>query len=162
MSDSSADVAKVAELIRDFRFAMVTTVNTLGELVARPMTVQEAEFDGDLWFIAARDSHEIAELDVNPVAGVSFASNDTWVSLTGTAKQVDDPARLAEYWNPWVEAWFPDGPEDPNVTLVKFTASGAEYWDSPGGRIASAVNFVKSKLTGSTADVGENAKVDLD
>jgi general stress protein 26 len=162
MSDSSADVAKVAELIRDFRFAMVTTVNTLGELVARPMTVQEAEFDGDLWFIAARDSHEIAELDVNPVAGVSFASNDTWVSLTGTAKQVDDPARLAEYWNPWVEAWFPDGPEDPNVTLVKFTASGAEYWDSPGGRIASAVNFVKSKLTGSTADVSENAKVDLD
>ena len=32
MSDSPADVAKVAELIEDFRFAMVTTVNTLGEL----------------------------------------------------------------------------------------------------------------------------------
>ena len=31
MSDSPADVAKVAELIKDFRFAMVTTVNTLGD-----------------------------------------------------------------------------------------------------------------------------------
>jgi general stress protein 26 len=162
MSDASSDVAKVAELIREFRFAMVTTVNTLGELVARPMTVQEAEFDGDLWFIASRDSHEVAELEVNPVAGVTFSSNDTWVSLTGTAKQLDDPERLKAYWNTWVEAWFPDGPEDPNVTLVKFTASGAEYWDSPGGRIASVINLVKSKVTGSTADTGENAKVQLD
>jgi general stress protein 26 len=162
MSESSADVAKVAELIRDFRFAMVTTVNTLGELVARPLTVQEAEFDGDLWFIVARDSHEVAELGVNPVAGVSFASNDTWVSLTGTAQQVDDPARVKEYWNPFVEAWFPDGPDDPNVTLIKFSASGAEYWDSPGGRIASVISFVKAKVTGSVGDVGENAKVNLD
>jgi general stress protein 26 len=162
MSDSSADVTKVAELIREFRFAMVTTVNTLGELVARPLTVQEAEFDGDLWFIVARDSHEVAELGVNPVAGVSFASNDTWVSLTGTAAQVDDQARVKEYWNPFVEAWFPDGPEDPNVTLVKFTASGAEYWDSPGGRIASVISFVKSKVTGSVGGGSENAKVNLD
>ena len=162
MSEASSDVAKVAELIREFRFAMVTTVNTLGELVARPMTVQEAEFDGDLWFIAARDSHEVAELGVNPVAGVTFSSNDTWVSLTGTAEQLDDPERLKIYWNTWVEAWFPDGPEDPNVTLIKFTASGAEYWDSPGGRIASVINLVKSKVTGSAADTGENAKVQLD
>ena len=162
MSDSSADVAKVAELIKQFRFAMVTTVDSLGQLVARPMTVQEAEFDGDLWFIASKTSHEVAELGVNPVAGVSFASNDTWVSLTGTAEQVYDDARLKEYWNPWVEAWFPDGPDDPNVTLVKFTASGAEYWDSPGGRIASVISFVKSKVTGNVGDVGENGKVDLD
>ena len=48
------------------------------------------------------------------------------------------------------------------MTLLKFSASGAEYWDSPGGRIASVISFVKSKVTGSVGDVGESAKVNLD
>jgi len=59
-----------------------------------------------------------------------------------------------------VEAWFSDGPDDPDVGLLKFTADSAEYWDSPGGRIASALSFVKSKITGEPLE-GDNAKVEL-
>ncbi|MEA9984378.1 MULTISPECIES: pyridoxamine 5'-phosphate oxidase family protein [Subtercola] len=161
MADSTTGVAKVAELITDFRFAMLTTTSADGKLVARPMTVQEAEFDGDLWFIAAHDSHEIAEIAANPVVGVSFASNDTWVSLSGTASEVTDSAKLNDLWNKWVEAWFPDGPGDPNVTLIKFTSESAEYWDTPGGRVASVLSFVKSKVTGDAYDGAENEKVEL-
>lgn len=160
MSDAT-DVQKVAKLVKEFRFAMLTTSSPDGKLVARPMTVQEVEFDGDLWFIAARDSHTVAELGSDPVVGVSFASNDTWVSLSGTAQMVDDSQKVAALWNQWVEAWFPNGPGDPNVVLIKFTADGAEYWDTPGGRIASVISLVKSKVTGTPYDGGENDKVDL-
>src|SRR5690606_11282784 len=94
-------------------------------------------------------------------ANVSLSSSDSWVSLSGTARLVDDRQKIEELWNPMVEAWFPEGPDDPSVGVLKFTAESAEYWDSPGGKIATAFSFVKSKLTGEQYDGGENAKVDL-
>ncbi|QWT25135.1 pyridoxamine 5'-phosphate oxidase family protein [Subtercola sp. PAMC28395] len=161
MAETNAEISKVAELVKGFRFAMMTTMDAGGKLVSRPMTVQEVEFDGDLWFIAAKDGNEIREIVSNPVVNVSFSSNDTWVSVSGRAETVDDKARVKEYWNSFVEAWFPDGPDDPNVTLIKVTGESAEYWDTPGGRIATVVSLVKAKITGSTYDGGENEKVEL-
>jgi len=160
MSEPS-DVQKVATLVKKFRFAMFTTTSSEGKLVARPMTVQEVEFDGDLWFIAARDSHSVNEIQSNPAVGVSFSSNDTWVSLSGTAEMVDDSQKVAEFWSQWVEAWFPEGPTDPNVVLIRFIADSAEYWDSPGGRIATVISLVKAKVTGESYDGGENDTVKL-
>ena len=60
-----------------------------------------------------------------------------------------------------VEAWFPDGPDTPGLVLLKIDAESAEYWDTPGGRIASAISFAKSKLTGERYDGGENEIVDM-
>ena len=59
-----------------------------------------------------------------------------------------DAAKKRELWNSVVEAWFPDGPDDDGVVLLKVEADSAEYWDSPGGRVATAISFAKAKLTG--------------
>lgn len=152
--------AKVAELLKDHRFAMFTTRNEHGQLVGRPFTVQEREFDGDLWFIVALDSPAVAQLRQDERVGVTFSKNGNWLSLTGSAAVVDDHAKLEELWSAGVEAWFPDGPSDPNAGLVRFEAAGAEYWDSPGGGVSTVFSFVKSKLTGERME-GDNAKVDL-
>lgn len=155
------EVARVAELLQKFRIAMLTTVSEDGALTSRPMAVQEAEFDGDLWFFAQRDSHQVANIRRQPEVGVALASSDTWVSIAGTAEIVDDTAKARELWNKAVEAWFPDGPQDPNVILVKVHADGAEYWDSPGSRVTTLLSYAKSRLTGKRPDVGENERVDL-
>jgi general stress protein 26 len=160
VTDTTDGTAKVAGLLKDFRFAMLTTVDEMGKLVAHPLTVQEREFDGDLWFIIGRNASAVTHIALNPSVGVSLSSNDSWVSLSGTADLVDDHAKLEELWNGAVEAWFPEGPSDPNVTLLKFSADSAEYWDSPGGKVASLMSFVKSKVTGETLDA-DNEKVDL-
>ena len=54
-----------------------------------------------------------------------------------------------------VEAWFPEGPDDDGVVLLKVEADSAEYWDSPGGRLATAFSFAKAKLTGERIGRGE-------
>ena len=151
---------RVAELIKDFRFAMLTTRNAEDRLVAHPLTVQEAEFDGDLWFLVAKDATFVTDLRADDRVGVSLSSNDSWVSLSGRAELVDDRAKIKELWSPTVEAWFTDGPDDPEVGLLKFTAETAEYWDSPGGKLASLFSFVKSKVTGEQYDA-ENETVRL-
>lgn len=159
MTDDST--ATVAELLTKFRIAMLTTIDADGTLTSRPMAVQETEFDGDLWFFAQRDSHQVSQIRANPRVGVALSSNDAWVSVSGQAEVVEDNAKAHELWNSAVEAWFPDGPDDPNVVLLKIHAEGAEYWDSPGSRITTLLSYAKSKLTGQRPDVGENERVDL-
>lgn len=160
MTDDQEARAKVAELIKDFRLAMFTTQSPDGKLVSRPLTVQEAEFDGDLWFLVSKTHGPAPELAANSHANVALSSNDSWLSLSGTARLVEDRSKIEELWNPMVEAWFPEGPDDPSVGVLKFTAETAEYWDSPGGKIATVFSFVKSKITGEPMR-GDNATVDL-
>jgi general stress protein 26 len=156
-----AEVAKLAELITKFRIAMLTTVSADGALTSRPMAVQETEFDGDLWFFAQRDSDQARQLRADPTIGVALSSADTWVSISGTAEIVEDRTKARELWNSAVEAWFPNGPDDPDVVLLRVHADGAEYWDSPGSKVMTVLSYAKSKLTGKRPDVGENEKVEL-
>ena len=154
------ELKKLDDLLKKFRFAMLTTREPDGTLTAHPLTVQEAEFDGDLWFIVGTHASAVEHVASDSQVGVSFSSNDAWLSLAGTAEVVHDQGKLKQLWSSSVEAWFPDGPESSDVTLLKVSALSGEYWDSPGGRIASAVSFVKSKLTGQPYE-GENEKFDL-
>ena len=81
------------------------------------------------------------------------------MAVTGQAEVVDDDAKLAELWNTFAEAWLPGGPEDPQATLLRVDVEQAEYWDTPGGKVASLISFAKTKLTGETYDA-EHGSVD--
>jgi general stress protein 26 len=160
------DTRKVAELIKDTRVAMLTHVDATGRLVSHPMATQEVEFDGDVLFIAERDSHKCQDIAAQSPAkvNVSFSSGSSWVSLSGTAEIVDDPAKLEELWNTFTDAWMEGGPEDPNNVLIKVSADSAEFWDTPGSKATQVLNLVKAKVTGERIDDGDlvdNKVVDL-
>jgi general stress protein 26 len=155
------DSRTVAELLKGERFAFLTTRSPDGTLTSRPMTLQEVEFDGDLWFFAERDSNPVRHVTLSPQVNVGVGSGGSWVSLTGRAVVVDDAAKKRELWNSAVEAWFPDGPDDDTVVLLKVEGDSAEYWDSPGGRLATVLSFAKAKITGERIEGGRNEKVDL-
>ena len=38
-------------------------------------------------------------------------------------------------WNPDLERWFENGPEDPDVTLVKVTAQRIQTWGRLGDHV---------------------------
>jgi len=161
MSDTVAPVKKVAELAKDINIGMLTTVDADGHFVSRPMGQQDVDDDGVMWFFAERDSRKIGHIAANPHVNVTLSSPSTWISIDGTAEIVDDAAKTHELWNGWVEAWLPQGPDDGSVILIKVSGETAEYWDTPGGRIASVISFVKAKVTGEPYDGGENERVTL-
>ncbi len=160
-SNDSQGATKVADLASDIKFAMLTTVDTEGELVSRPMAHQEVEGDADLWFFSSRDSRKVAHVRANPHVAVTLASSSTWVSINGSAEVVDDDQKAKDLWSAEMEAWFPQGPDDPSIVLIKVTGDTAEYWDTPGGRVSSVLSLVKAKVTGERYSGGENEKVDL-
>ena len=154
-------VAKVAEIIKDIKIAMLTTVDDDGHLVSRPMAVQQVEFDGDLWFVSDGDARKVHQIQHGARTNVSFTSNGAWLSLAGDAELVHDEAKAKDLWNTALEAWFPDGPGTPGLTLVKIHADTAEYWDAPGGRVTTLFSYVKAKVKGERAEIGTNEVVDL-
>ncbi|HET9006188.1 MAG TPA: pyridoxamine 5'-phosphate oxidase family protein, partial [Actinomycetes bacterium] len=100
---SAADARRrVTELIRQARICMLTTIGVDGRMVSRPMGLQEAEFDGDLWFFAYADSPKVRQIRVNPEVNVAFSDqrHDAWVSVSGTAQESYDRAKAEQLWNP--------------------------------------------------------------
>jgi general stress protein 26 len=154
------DRGHLLELMSDLYVAMLTTTREDGTLQAIPMARQEVEASAELWFITARDTEHVRNLQARPQVGLTFSSRDAWVGAHGRATLVDDEAKLKELWNTFAEAWLPGGPEDDNAALIRVDLEGGEYWDTPGGRLASLISFAKVKLTGDTFDA-DHGSADL-
>jgi general stress protein 26 len=155
-------VKKLKEMLEDIDFCMLTTIDD-GQLRSRPMSTQQAQFDGDIWFFTSDNTHKISEIEADNrvCAAYSKPSDSTYVSVSGRAEVVRDRAKMEELWSPVLKAWFPEGLDDPHLCLLKVTAEQAEYWDSPSGKLVQLVGFVKAIATGQEADWGENKKLDL-
>jgi general stress protein 26 len=163
MAKEKSDIEKLRELIKDIRIAMLTTVDQDGSLRSRPMGTQQSELDGDLWFFTSQSSAKIQEVEREHQVNVSYAAPDDqrYVSVSGTARLVRDPAKAKELWNPFLKTWFPKGLDDPDLALLKVEVKKAEYWDSPSSTMLHLVGFVKAMVTGERPDMGENEKLDL-
>jgi len=155
-------IEKVNDLIKDVQIAMLTTIDG-GTLRSRPMQTQEAEFDGDLWFFTSTDTHKTDEIGKDNRVNVAYASpsDNTYVSVSGTASLVNDKEKIEELWNPILKAWFPKGLDDPTLILLKVSVEQAEYWDSASSTVVQVVGFVKALVTGERADGGDHGKVNL-
>ncbi len=154
----SQEREKLIELMKDMPIAMMTTFGPDGPRSV-PMARQEVEPDADMWFISARETRHVEDIERDPLVTLTFSSRDSWVAMTGRAAVVDDQAKLEELWNTFAQAWLPGGPDDPNAVLIRVDVDHAEYWDSPGGKVASLLSFAKTKLTGETYD-SEHGTVD--
>lgn len=152
----------MAKIIKDVKFAMITTTTAEGHLHARPMTTQQKEYDGDLWFIGAKDSEGVQDMKARPQVNVSFSNPDkqTYLSMTGTAELVEDRAKLDELWSDFYKVYFEGGKEDPNIQLIKINAHGAEFWEGDG-KVRSLIQLAKGMITGQQADMGKNDTVKL-
>lgn len=164
MSDTNeTPVQKLASLIKGIKFAMLTTVDDDGNLRSRPMATQNSEFDGTLWFFTKAGAPKVHEVEHERHVNVSYAhpEDQRYVSISGKAQLVRDEQKKNELWTPAMKAWFPQGPEDPEIGLLKVEADKAEYWATPSSAVVHLVGFVKATVTGKPYHPGENEKVDL-
>jgi general stress protein 26 len=157
-----AEFEKLGELIKDIRIAMVTTVEPDGTLHTRPLASLAYRNDGQLWFFTAVDSAKVSEVSNDVRASVAFADTDkdAYVAVSGTADIVNDRQRIHELWTTFAKPWFPNGPDDPNLALLRVQAERAEYWTS-AGKAAYLFGVAKSAVTGKRTQLGENRKLTM-
>ena len=155
-------INKIRKLTEGIDFCMLTTSDG-GVLRSRPMSTQQADFDGNLWFFTSDATHKIEEIekDDRVTAAYSDPSNNTFVSISGRASISKDKAKMNELWSPVLKAWFPEGLDDPKLCLLKVEAEQAEYWEGSSSTIVQLFGMVKAIATGQEADYGENKKLKL-
>ena len=161
--EQTDQIKKLGEMIKDIKYAMLTTVDESGALRSRPMATQNKEFEGELWFFTKATAPKVEEVEREHHVNVCYTHPDdqTYVSLSGQAKLVRDVEKNKELWTLPMKAWFPNGPEDPEVALLQVSVDKAEYWDTPGSTVVHLVGFVKATLTGKPYHPGENEKVEM-
>ena len=152
------------KLIRNIKFAMFTTRDGNGHLHSRPMTTQNQGIEADegLWFFMSKSGDPVKELKADPIVNLVYAdpSEDTYVSVSGTAAMLEDGAKKKQLWSKLAEAWFPGGPTDPDLALVQVQILQANYWDVKESKLVQLYEMAKAAVTGKPpVDLGEHGEV---
>ena len=166
MTTDTVDTGKLWDLIRDIEFAMFTARHGDGQLHSRPMTTQNKsdERGGVLWFFMSRSGMPAADLEEHPEVNVTYSDprKDSYVSISGAARVVEDLERKKAMWNTSAQAWVPGGPTDPDLALVAVLVAEAEYWDVTSNHPVRLIKMAKAAITGEPPkDMGEHRRVRL-
>ena len=153
-----SDRDTIAEVMRATRIAVLTYEDDAGRLVSTPMGTQDFEDPGTVWFITAADSDKVAAITARPRVNVHYASDEGWVSLSGTAALNRDRAKLEELWDASASAFMSGGPDDPNSALLEVTGDTAQLWESPG-KVGLLLDLVKGLVTREDPEKDEDAPI---
>lgn len=156
--------AKLWELIKDLKFAMLTTRHPNGHLHSRPMTTQNRGSDEDdvLWFLTSRRGEVVGDIATERQVNVAYASpdDDTYVTVSGEAQVVEDPEQVKALWNAANQAWFPGGPTDPDIALLRVAIEHASYWDVKENKLVQLLHMATAAVSGKPpVKMGERADV---
>ena len=144
------DVSKLLDKIKDVKYATLTTLDAQRRLHGRPMYTCEPGNDEALWFFSEKDAQKISEISANSQVGLGYSDPNAaiYVTIAGTATVTDDRQKIKDLWREDFRGFFPDGPDDPNLTLIRVEIENGEYWDSPSNIFVRAAAYVKAVTTG--------------
>jgi general stress protein 26 len=129
------DKKTLAKTMKKIDFCMLTTLQSNGQLNSRPMSNnRNVDWDGNTWFFAFKDSSQVRETQRHSNVNLSYAVPDQvmFISLKGRGEIVTDVEKKKELWYDDLGRWFPDGPEDESVVLIKVVGEYLEYWGKEG------------------------------
>jgi general stress protein 26 len=154
-------IKKISEMIKDIRIAMLSTVTPNGTIHSRPMATQQAEFQGELLFLTRQESSKTDEIAHQAQVTLAYvdSKDHRFVSLSGRAELSKDRATIHELWNPLYKAWFPEGENDPEITVIRVHVDHAEYWEASANAIVRGYQLLKAAVTKGDAPVGQHQEV---
>lgn len=140
------------KLIKDIKFGMLTHRHSSGMLHAHPLTTQNRGIDenNELYFFISKSGELYERLLTDGEVNVSYADpgDDSYVSLSGQARFLDDLTQKEALWSPMAKAWFPGGPTDPDLALLAVRIRHAEYWDVDESKMVQLFKMAKAAVTG--------------
>jgi general stress protein 26 len=129
------DKTTLAEVMKQIDICMMTTEAADGHMHSRPMSNnRNVEWDGTSWFFSNADTPKAEELGHNPKVNLAYSLTEdmVYISLAGRVELVYDDAKKRELWYDGLDRWFPNGPDDDNVVLIKVIGEHARYWSKEG------------------------------
>ncbi|MCW1924762.1 pyridoxamine 5'-phosphate oxidase family protein [Luteolibacter arcticus] len=121
-----------------------------------PMYAQDVDQDGGIWFFSGADSVHNELLEEDPRVELMFSNNGKheYLAVFGHASISRDVEKVDELWGTMVKAWFPDGKDDPNLTLIHVVPERVHYWDTRDNKLVALGKILVGAVTGRALEVG--------
>src|SRR6478752_10409111 len=148
-------IEKMKELVDKAETCFFCTgKRTAGSAGARPMSVQQVDKAGNLWFLSADDSHKNQELERDPNVTLYFqgSAHSDFLTLRGTVSISRDKEKIKQLWEPVVKTWFTEGVDDPRITVIRLASKDGYYWTTKHGKAIAGVKMLIGAAIGTTLD----------
>lgn len=154
-------IEKIQEMTGDGRIVMFCCNLNEQPFEATPMSTQKVDEDGTIWFFSAKDSdrNKYVKKDARVQLLYGDSGKQDYISLYGEAEVLHDRAKAEEMWTKMVEVWFPEGPGDPNLSLIRFVPKEGFYWDTQHGKMVAFAKMLAAIVTGNKSDDSVEGKL---
>ena len=149
---TAEDIIKIRQLVADHRIAMISTTAPGGDLHSRPLRTQEIDDSGSFWFVVSVKAEWVAGLSAHESVNLSYTDSDhkTWVSVAGSARVLEDAARVARYQEG--KDASQQRIDEADIRLLVVEPTTVEYWDTPSGRLEALALKAARVIGKGTAD----------
>jgi general stress protein 26 len=154
---------RIWQLLETTGVGMLTTQFAEG-LRARPLEPRPDRDNGVIYFITDVRGLKDDEIEATPDVCLTLTNHKekAYLSLTARASVLRDALLAAKVWKSTDDVWWPGGPEDQNVRVLRLEPLRAELWDGPASSLVAAYEFAKARATGAKPNLGEKRKVTVD
>jgi general stress protein 26 len=149
-------------IIKQIGVCMVTT-KAHNQLRARPMHAKPDREEGCVWFITDTKGTKDDEITADPNVCLAFADpkSGSYASISGRGQVVRDVPKIRQLWDGEAAAWWPEGPDDDSVCLLRVEPERGEFWDRPANSLVVGFMLAAARATGKPPSLGESRKVTL-
>lgn len=147
-------IEKIAELAKEINSCMFCTYRGT-KLESRPMSVQQVDDEGNLWFLSDKNSNKNSDIELNDTVELFFGQGHSkYLSIHGKATVSYDREKIKELYEPIVKVWMKGGEDDPNLSAIKVDFIDGYYWDVKHGKMVELAKIAISLVSGKTMDDG--------
>ena len=120
----------------------------------RPMSPADIDDQGNIWFFSKRSSAKNLEILHDNHVQIAFinGSRNEVLSIYGNAEIINDSDKFEELWDPFAKAWFPQGKEDPELSLIKVQPVESYYWDTLHNKMIAFFKMAAAYISGKEPD----------
>ncbi|MBK9421236.1 MAG: pyridoxamine 5'-phosphate oxidase family protein [Flavobacteriales bacterium] len=156
-------IKKFKELVGHSPICHLLTSLDQRPIPSRPMSVQQVDDEGNFWFLSSHNSLKDEQVADDPYVQLLLANtgDSEFLSVFGTATIVMDMAKKRELWTPLAKAWFPNGVEDPDLTVLKVKPMQSYYWDTKNGKMVTLLKMAASAIIGKKSHSGVEGKITI-
>src|SRR4029453_16817481 len=133
--DPAAERHRVRALLQQSEVAMLLTFGS-GEVHAgRPMLPLWLPEDPKLYFPKHRESRKVVQVNEPPHVALTVINAGCYLVVLGLAYASQDPALIRRLWRPSYRAWFPEGSDDREATVLRMVINKVNYWEPRRSRV---------------------------
>ncbi len=162
--DRKEAIEKLRKMADDINICMFCTASGNGlPFETRPMSTIKADENGKLWFFSSAASYKNREVNAEEHVQLIYSKPSTadFMVVYGKGYIRRDKQIIDELWNNYIKAWFPEGKDDPALTVIEVVPDEAYYWDTKHGRMISFLKILTAAATGIVMDDGIEGRLNV-